>query len=170
MTILTIDSVSTVARKELKKLLLNKNGVYAMDMEPRYDDISHIFYCLSKFFETMTNEDDSVYIFPLSLVYLSKTEIYSVVMDLMKNIIPPNTSQLIVLIDGDENEALSEMFDIGDKNLLSLQEIKDIKQYIHEEEVPQKSVLTNHLNKVIRSESLSFIASQICIDKHSILR
>jgi hypothetical protein len=168
MTILTIDSVSTVARKELKKILLSKNGFYAMDMEPRYDDISHIFYCVSKFFETMTNE--GIYIFPLSLVYLSKTEIYNVVMDLIKNIMPSSTFQLIVLINGDENEALDEMFDIGDKNLLSLQEIKDIKQYIRDEEVPHKSMLTYHLNKIIRSESLSFIASQICINKYNILK
>jgi len=162
MTILTIDSVSADARKELKKMLLSKNGFYAMNVEPKYDDISHIFHCVSKFFGTMSNNDDAVYIFPLSLVYLSKTEIYDIVIELIKNIIPPSTLQIIVLISGDENDALCEMFDAGDKNLLSLQEIKDIKRYINDQE-PHKSILSHSRNKIIRADSLSFIVSQIIV-------
>ncbi|APC25716.1 hypothetical protein BST79_gp203 [Only Syngen Nebraska virus 5] len=166
MTILTIDSVSADARKELKKMLLSKNGFYAMNVEPKYDDISHIFHCVSKFFDTMTNNDDAVYIFPLSLVYLSKTEIYDIVIELIKNILPPSTLQILVLINGDENDALGEMFDAGDKNLLSLQEIKDIKHYINDQE-PYKSILSQSRNKIIRDDSLSFIVSQIIVSTNS---
>jgi hypothetical protein len=150
MVIATVESVCSSLRGEFLKLLYAKKNVVPCASEPNYADVSSVISSVAAFLQTVKN-DDALYVFPLSLVMLSRTEAYGIVMKLMEAAGIRKHGQLIVCIDGNINDALAEMIDNGDKVLLTLDELHENREVILRGVSPKMVFSTRHV--VVRAPS-----------------
>jgi hypothetical protein len=144
MTILTIDSVCSDARREFRKLLMTKRRIIPCSPEPNYNDVSSVLSSVSTFSKSV-KEDGNIYIFPISLVFLSRFEGYDLVMELLKALHLDEHEQIAICIDGNVNDALAEMFEHDSKCLLTLDDLRENRSIITGESPNSKHIFSkNH--------------------------
>jgi len=141
MTILTIDSVCSDARREFRKLLMTKRRIIPCPPEPNYNDVSSVLSSVSTFANSV-KEDGNIYIFPLSLVFLSRFGGYDLVIELLEALHLDEHEQIAVCIDGNVNDALAEMFEQESKCLLTLDELRENRSIIIGESTNPKHIFS----------------------------
>jgi len=133
MTFLTIESLRSSLDHALRKMLSSKRGFIVCESTINYDDVSSIFSAISSFASLKTDTSDSVFVFPLSIIQLSRSEYFDVAMDLIRALGISDDDQLIVCIDGDPNDVLFEQFEHDDV-LMTLEEIRALRELVNSEE------------------------------------
>ena len=141
MTILTIDSVCSDARREFRKLLMTKRRIVPCPPEPNYIDVSSVLSSVSTFANSV-KEDGNIYIFPLSLVFLSRFGGCDLVIELLEALHLDEHEQIAVCIDGNVNDALAEMFEQESKCLLTLDELRENRSIIIGESTNPKHIFS----------------------------
>lgn len=133
MTILTIESLRTSLDHALRKMLSTRRGFVVSDSIVNYDDPSSIFSAVTSFVSLKSGTSDGIFVFPLSLIRLSRSEYFDITMDLIRTLRITDDDQLIVCIDGDPNDALFEHFETDDV-LMTLDEIHELRKLISSED------------------------------------
>ena len=124
MFVVTVDAMTLEDERAAKRSLM---GTYT---EPRYDDFSSVASCIGGFFEPPRPHGMSV--FPVSFVTLYGTETYDLVVELV-SLLAKTCDDIIhvaVLLDGDENDALEELFANDLKIDVSIEDLKERREMI----------------------------------------
>lgn len=144
---MTIESMTHAKDVELRRILASKHG-YIVCPNPRdYDSVSRIISRVAKSATVMTDSTTTV-VLPFSIVFLKRTEIYDLVKKLLTALGVTKRKHIMLLVDGDENCALEEMFDGGDAGW-TLEELSNIRADIAAEDIPMDWFISEN-NKIIR--------------------
>lgn len=131
MTIMTIESMTYAKDLEMRRMLVLKPRFVVFPNQDRYISASSVISSIALFAETIrsTKESGVIFVFPFSMIKLKTTEIYRLAMKLINALGVHTQKHILVCIDGDENSALEELFDLENCNT-TLDDLRHMRRII----------------------------------------